>query len=126
MAYSLRKLKLASVKYTPCILALANFVSNLFYFYRIDTTYLCFIAGGSILLMVNSIIDSYVFKFCVWHKVLIAYSVSVNIINLIDYINPMIVTTIEMINIIYTISFIFLIVTIILRFKYGCRKVENN
>ena len=111
------------VKYLPVITQII-IVFNLFdYYYSFSSTmYLCSFIGYSILWCLLMILLSYVLKFCIWHRLLIynmIFNASCEFIIISTKNNAIIENIMAFSSMITTL---FIISSIVTRFKFGCRK----
>ena len=81
----LYKIELYLLKIMPMLLALVNFINIVLSFNGIDIPLLSYIGGISFIPLVFLYINSYVFKFCEYHRMFLHYVVICNLINIYDY-----------------------------------------
>ena len=118
---SLYKIELLLIKSIPFVLALICFVNTTLSFLNIDLSVLSYIGGVSLLPLLFLYISSFVFKFCIYHRLPIYY-ITVNwILNIIDlhiniHLNDRILYSLYLI-----ITFIFITIAI-----YGHYKRRTN
>ena len=105
------KLVLKYLKVIPMLLALCDVLNTIFYFIGIEIEAFSFIGGISFLTLAFLYLVSYVFRFCIYHRMFLHYVVVNNILSIVDYtigipasLNAMLVTWL-----IYTGIFLFLI-----------------
>ena len=80
----LYKIELWTIKYIPFALALVCFVNTTLSYFDIDLTVFSYIGGISILPLVFLYLSSFVFRFCIFHRLPLHY-VAVNMgINMLD------------------------------------------
>ena len=100
------KVFLIIVKYIPFILAVGYFImaiESILNIHPVILPNLFFLSPISIVFILSA---SFVFKFCIWHRLPIYYCLTIQLINLIDYYSPIVFTN-------STMLFIYIIVTII-------------
>ena len=80
----LYKIELYLIKIIPFILAIICFINTTLSYFYIDITFLSYLGGISIFPLMFLYVSSYVFRFCVYHR-LPLYYITINLIlNLID------------------------------------------
>lgn len=77
--------ELSLLKWLPSLIALVYFTNTLFSLFSIDLPILSYIAGVSLIPIVFIYISSYVFQFCVYHRLPLHYVVVNIIICSFDY-----------------------------------------
>ena len=82
---TLYKFELILLKFIPFILAFVCFLNTVFSYFGIDLEFLAHIGGISLLTLLFLYVSSYVFKFCLYHKLALHYVVVNNILNIYDY-----------------------------------------
>lgn len=81
----LYKTKLLLLKFIPAIIAFCYFLNTIFSYFDIDIPYFSYVSGISFLPLVYFYIESFTFKFCVYHRLSLHYVVVNNLISTIDY-----------------------------------------
>ena len=108
----LYKIELYLIKIIPFILATVCFINTTLSYFCIDVTFLSYLGGISILPLIFLYISSYVFKFCLYHRLPLHY-ITINIIlNLIDEYIGIPLSDRHLYAIYVIITFIFLILLI--------------
>lgn len=79
------KLMLGALKVIPMLLALHAVVNMLLDFIGIDTTAFSLVGGVSLLPLSFLYLVSYVFGFCVYHRMFLHYVLANNVITAVDY-----------------------------------------
>lgn len=79
------KLEIMFLKVIPMLLALTALLNTIFSYFDIDTVFLSYIGGVSILPFTFLYLSSYVFRFCGWHRLFLHYVLVNWILNIIDY-----------------------------------------
>ena len=82
---TLYKFELILLKFIPFILAFVCFLNTVFSYFGIDLEFLAHIGGISLLTLLFLYISSYVFKFCLYHRLALHYVVINNVLNIYDY-----------------------------------------
>lgn len=80
----LYKIELLIIKFIPYIIALLYIANNLLSYFGIDLPVLSLIGGTSILTILFLYISSFVFRFCIYHRLPIYYIVLSDIIAYYD------------------------------------------
>ena len=81
----LYKLMLAALRIIPMLLALIAMLNMLFDFFGIDSGILSMIGGISLLPLLFLYLVSFVFQFCVYHRMFLHYILVNNILTWFDY-----------------------------------------
>jgi len=79
------KLFLIILKFTPIINALGCFLNTIAGYFDIDLQVLSYICSTSMTSWIFIFIASYVFKFCLWYRMLLYYILIINGLNTLDY-----------------------------------------
>lgn len=79
------KLFLIMLKYIPMLIALVYTLNTFAAFIGIDIPAANNVAGVSLLTWIFMYIATVVFKFCVYHRILLYYILVVDVVNIIDY-----------------------------------------
>lgn len=83
LRHSLYKIELYLIKIIPALIAGLTLLSTLLSYINIDTSIISYIVA--ILVWLFLYISSFVFGFCIYHRLLLYYILIINIINYIDY-----------------------------------------
>lgn len=79
------RLELYLIKIIPIIIACIYLLNTILSYFYIDTPILSFIGGTSIFTLMFLYLSSYVFKFCIYHRLPIHY-ITINwLLNIYDY-----------------------------------------
>lgn len=81
----LYKLTIFSLKLIPMLLALCALVNTVFSFYGIRFDVLSVFGGVSFLNLIFLYLVSYVFRFCIYHRMFLHYVLVTDILNVIDF-----------------------------------------
>ena len=80
----LYKIELCMIKYIPFILAIVCFVNTTLSYFNIDLTIFSYVGGISIFPLLFLYLSSYVFRFCIYHRLPLHY-IAVNMgLNMVD------------------------------------------
>ena len=82
---SLYKIELCLIKFTPTIIACIYLLNTILSYFYIDIPFLSYLGGISLLTIVFLYTSSYVFKFCLYHRLPIHYITLNWILNIFDY-----------------------------------------
>ena len=122
----MRKAFLLLIKYMPIIQMIGFMINSFFYitgdYYELSYQ-LDFIIGNSLLQTVLLMLASYVFNFCVWHRIIIMANFVVIIISNIDAAIGIPVSDMTVLLIYYTIYCIAIILATYTHVKF---KVKDN
>lgn len=81
----LYKIMLLALRVIPMLLALSAMVGMFLDFFGIDSSICSFIGGVSLLPLLFLYIASFVFRFCIYHRMFLHYIVANNILTYADY-----------------------------------------
>lgn len=81
---TLYKLELLILKSLPITIALCYLINTILSYFKIDFVFLSAIAGLSLLPIIFILVSSFVFKFCIYHRLPIYYIIISDIINYYD------------------------------------------
>ena len=81
----LYKVMIGALKVLPMLLAFFTIINTSLDFFGIESTGLSFLAGVSVIPMAFLYIASYVFQFCVYHRMFLHYVVVNNLLTYTDY-----------------------------------------
>lgn len=112
--------ELCLLKWLPYLIALVYFTNTLFSLFSIDLPILSYIAGMSLISIAFMYISSYVFQFCVYHRLPLHYVVVNIILCSIDYYIgiPIGLKEIIILHCCVFILFIFIATLLYLKSKY--------
>ena len=82
---TLYKAVLHYLRIIPMLLALCDFLNSLFCLIGLPLDIFSFIGGISFLTLIFLYLVSYVFRFCIYHRMFLHYILVNNILNIIDY-----------------------------------------
>lgn len=81
----LYKIEIIGIKYIPIIIALMYFIDTILDAFGVDIGILSHLFGMSFLPWCFLLLSSYVFKFCLFHRIPLYYIALNHVISLIDY-----------------------------------------
>ena len=110
---TLYKFELILLKFIPFILAFVCFLNTVFSYFGIDLEFLAYIGGISLLTLLFLYVSSYVFKFCMYHRLALHYVVINNVLNIYDYYIGVPLDDRNLFILYLVIAFIFLILILI-------------
>ena len=113
----LKKLLIIFLKVIPMILAGFAFANTVLAYYEIDTLWMHYLAGTSVLTLIFLYMASYVFKFCEYHRMFLLYIVICNIIDTIDVYYGLPVGDAEFLILHLFLMFITMVIVLILFLK---------
>ena len=111
---SSHKLLLVVLKFIPMITALLYFMNTVFSCFGIDTPIFSHIAGMSLLPWLFIMIATYVFRFCIYHRMFLYYILTSDVVSIIDYYIGIPVNTFNMLAIHFCIAGVFLFIILYL------------
>lgn len=82
----LYKTEILIIKFIPFILAIVYFINTTLSICNIDIPILSYLAGLSLLPWLFILISSFVFRFCIWHRIPLYYILANDLLNIIDSI----------------------------------------
>lgn len=105
------KLMLGTLKVIPMLLAFLAILNTMFGFLGIDCSVISMLGGISLLPLVFLYLVSFVFRFCIYHRMFLHYILLNNTLELIDYYVGIPVDTFELfvIHVILIGLFLFLV-----------------
>lgn len=81
----LYKILILLLKYIPILISLVYIINTIIAIFGIDLPVLSIIAGMSLLPWVFIYIATWVFKFCIYHRMFLYYILVTDLTNIIDY-----------------------------------------
>lgn len=82
---SLYKMELYLIKIIPMLFAGLSLLNTILSYFDIDIPLISYIGSVSILTLMFMYLSSYVFKFCIYHRMFIHYTSLNWVLNIIDY-----------------------------------------
>ena len=114
---NLYKLELIFIKILPLGIALCYLLNTVLSYFGIDAVILSYIGGMSILPTAFILISSFVFKFCIYHRLPIYYIIISDIFNYIDFYIGIPITTRNLFILNMLIAGIFIILIVFTKAK---------
>lgn len=121
---TLHKAEILLLKFIPFIVAIIYFINTVLSIYIIDVPILSYIAGISLLPFIFILLSSFVFKFCVYHRIPLYYILVNDTLNTIDSYYDIPVENRTFLILHLTIFFICFIAIFVLRKK--CNRNEEH
>lgn len=122
---TLHKVEILLLKFIPFIVAGIYFINTVLSIYMIDVPILSYIAGISLLPFIFILLSSFVFKFCVYHRIPLYYILVNDTLNTIDSYYDIPVENRAFLILHLTIFFVCFITVFVLRKKCN-RNDEHN
>lgn len=121
------KMMLGLLKVIPMLLALSTILGTLFDFFGLDASAFSFVGGISFLPLMFLYLSSYVFRFCIYHRMFLHYIVANNILTYADYLFGIPISTISLFSVHLVLIGIFLfLVLYFYRREKCCRQSRNS
>ena len=122
----LYKLELICVKYIPILIALIVLINTILFYYDIYIDELNYIAGTSFLTLIPMYISSYVYKFCIYHRMFLNYILTHKIIETIDMYIGIPLSDGSLLTVYLVVAGVFAFLILYLHQKYGGRKHDAS
>ncbi len=105
------RLLLITLKILPMVISLCYLLNTLFSYFCIDTSLLSMLSGMSLFPWIFILIATYVFKFCIYHRMFLYYILLSNILSIYDFYIGIPISNIEtvMLHLIVFGIFLFLV-----------------
>ena len=120
------KLFLYLLKIIPIIIAGISLANTVLSLYNIDIPFLSYIGGISFLTLIFIYFASFVFRFCIYHRIFIYYIAINNVFNLLDYIYYFDIDSREYISIHLIIAAITLFIALYFKLRHDRIIKETN
>ena len=117
------KVTLEFLKVIPMLLALCDLANTVIGLLGLKFEILSFVGGISILTLLFLYLVSYVFKFCIYHRMFLHYILVNNIINTPDYTVGLPISNFEFACLVSLVAGIFLFLILYFRKKEQCCKL---
>lgn len=114
---SLYKIELLLIKTIPYIISVIYFINSVLSYFNIENAILSYIGGMSILPFIFLYISSFVFKFCIYHRIPLYYILVCDIINYYDYYIGIPVNARNLLTLNIIIFSIFMLLLVYFKFK---------
>ena len=95
---SLYKIFLIILKYIPIMIGMCYILNTILYVLGTYLLFLSILSGTSILTLMFLIIASFVFRFCLYHRIFLYYATTIDLINWIDIIYTIPISTIHLLE----------------------------
>lgn len=109
---TLYKILLILLKYIPIIIGLCYMLNTILLFLGIDLAIMSLFAGVSLLTWLFLLLANFVFKFCAYHRTFLYYVLIIDVINWIDYLITIPISTYTILTIESIIAGITLIIAL--------------
>ena len=115
----LKKILILLIKFIPVIQMAGMLVNNILYFNDVYfiSYILDYVIGNSIITTFLLIVCSYLFHFCIWHRLIIIANIINISLSTTDSIYKLPITDIQLLILYYTISAIFIIIATYIHIK---------
>ena len=107
----LYKIELYLIKIIPFILAIICFLNTILSYHNVDVPLLSYIGGISLIPLLFIYISSFVFKFCIYHRLPLYYVTTNWVLNIIDCYKTIPLTDRELIILYLIITCVFIFIT---------------
>ena len=122
---SSHKLLLVILKFIPMVTALMYLINTLFACVGIDIPVFSYIGGMSLLPWLFIWVATFVFRFCIYHRMFLYYILATNIIDTIDYYIGIPVTTFSLLMVHIVVAGIFLFLILYFYVKCNTCNIEK-
>lgn len=123
----MHKLFLIVLKYIPVLITLSYILNTILYWFNIDLSILSNISGMSLCTWLFMYIQTYVFKFCEYHRLLLYYILITDLINIYDYYFVIPISDYQLLSIHTALIGILILLILIVHVKYHKRcSFKNN
>ena len=112
-----KKLLILFLRVIPMMLAGLAFSNTLFAYFEIDTEWMNYVGGTSVLTLTFLYLASYVFKFCEYHRMFLHYVIVCNIISTIDVYVGIPVGDVHFLMLHLFLAFVTMVIVLILFLK---------
>lgn len=117
----LGKLLIIATKIIPIIMAISYIIDDILMFYGIDSVFINYFSGISLLSLVYFYLTSFALKFCKYHRIPLHYIIVCNAISFYDFYIGMPVSDVNFLMFQIAVFMIFTLFYIYLKFKV-CKK----
>ena len=105
---SSHKLLLVVLKFIPIVTAFCYLLNTVFALFGIDTPILSHLSGMSLFPWLFILIATYVFRFCIYHRMFLYYILVSDLINIADYYIGIPLSTFNIIMLQFSVAGLFL------------------
>lgn len=120
------KLLLVILKFIPMVTALCYLLNTVFAAFGIYAGFLSHISGMSLLPWLFILIATYVFRFCIYHRMFLYYILVSDVVNIIDYYIGIPLSTFNILVLHFSIAGLFLFLILYLYVKHHKKPAEEN
>lgn len=113
----LYKFEILFLKLIPMIISSCQLGNSILSYYCIETSYLSYIAGIGLLPLLFLYLSSFVFRFCIYHRMFLYYILLNNVLCYIDDKYGIPITNRELLVLNIIIAAVFLFIILYLKFK---------
>lgn len=113
------------LRYLPMIMAGLHLLNVILSYFDIDVSIISYLSGVGLIPLVFIFLASYMFKFCVYHRMFLWYIVANDIISWVDFNYGIPLSNWGYLVLHYIIAGIFLFIIIYLKFTYCPNKKER-
>lgn len=114
---SLYKIELYLIKVIPYIIAICYVLNNILSYFEIDAPLCSYIGGMSLLPFTFLYISSFVFEFCIYHRLPLYYILVSDVINYIDLYIGIPINSNNLFVLNMTILGVFILILVFIKFK---------
>lgn len=119
------KLFLAAVKYVPVVTTIIYILNTLLYWMNFDLPVLSNFSGMSIISWLFIYVAAYVFKFCVYHKLLLYFILVNDGVNIYDYYFSIPITAYNVLRLHSILIGLFFLVLLFIHVKISKRAIAE-
>lgn len=114
------------LKYIPIIIGICYILSTIFSLIGINIMFFSIFAGMSILTLLFLLTVSFVFKFCLYHRIFLYYATIIDVLNWIDYLYVIPITTYNLLVLECILAGITIIIAIISYVRNNKKSVASD
>ena len=81
---TLYRIELLLIKYIPILVAIITISNMILSYFDIDIPLFSYIGSSSLFSLIFMFVSSIVFRFCIWHRLIIIYLAVIWLLNIID------------------------------------------
>ena len=118
------KLLIVVLKFIPMVTALCYLLNTVFASFGIYAEFLSHISGMSLLPWLFIMIATYVFRFCIYHRMFMYYILVSSLVNLVDYYIGIPLSTFNILALHYCIAGLFMFLILYFYVKYHKKSVD--
>lgn len=126
LSKSLYKIELYLIKVIPFLMALCCFLNTVLSYFCIDVPLFSYLSSVSLFTLIFLYLSSYVFKFCLFHRLPLHY-VTINwILNIIDYYVEISLNNRDLLSLYLIITFVFIVISLYGHNQEKLRKITQR